>query len=55
VGKLILMSIMVATVAAGARAARAPNPVRGLRRLLIYLCLADAAYLFAVTVVYHRL
>jgi hypothetical protein len=53
-GKLLLISIMIVAVAAPARAANDPNPVRGLKKLLVYVCLADTAYLFFVAFVYHR-
>ena len=54
-GKLILISILIATVAIAARAAREPIPAQGLKRLLLYLCLFNAAYLFAVAVAYQHL
>jgi hypothetical protein len=54
-GKLLLVSLIVASVAIPARAALGPDPRRALRRALAQTLFFDAAYAFAVLVVYPRL
>ena len=53
-GKLILGSILFFSVALPARAARDANASRGARRLLLYLGMADMAYLALLAVLYQR-
>ena len=54
-GRLIVISVLFFTAALPLRVAREPSPMRGLRKLLLYLCLADAAYLFALFFLMPRL
>ena len=53
-GKLMLGSVLLFSVALPARAARDPNARRGAKRLLVYLGLADLAYLAALAGLYQR-
>jgi hypothetical protein len=46
--KLILMSMLIAMVAIPTRAARDPDPMRGLRRALTQVLMFEVAYAFAV-------
>jgi hypothetical protein len=55
VGKLLLVSVIVATLAIPMRAARHPSPARALRRAAAWLAAYYAAYLFGVLYVYPRL
>lgn len=50
--KLILMSVIVATVAIPAIAANDPRPRRAIRNLLIRMLIFNLIYLFLVTRVY---
>ena len=52
--RLVLASILILVIAAPLLAARDPHPIRGMRRLLIYVALANLAYAFLVLVVYPR-
>jgi hypothetical protein len=52
--KLILVSILIATIVLPARAAREPDPGRAFRKLVVSMAIAGAAYLFALVVVYQR-
>jgi len=54
-GKLLLASVLLATVAIPVAAARDPDPRRGLERALWQTLLFDAAYALAVLFVYPRL
>ncbi len=51
-GKLILGSILIATVAAPVAGARAPTPRRGLGRALLALLLFDVVWVALLTLVY---
>jgi hypothetical protein len=50
--KLILMSIIFATVVAPTVAARGSSPVRSAKRLMLFLFLFNAAYLAALVFIY---
>jgi hypothetical protein len=52
--KLILVSLLLATIALPAVAARDANPRRGLRRTLVYMVLFYAFYLFGLTFLWGR-
>jgi hypothetical protein len=52
--KLVLMSIMIATIAIPAVAARDPHPLRGLKRVVVYALIFDLIYAFAFLVLYPR-
>ena len=54
-GKVILISILFATIVLPARAARERDPERAFRRLVGSMTVAVAAYIFALVVVYQRL
>jgi hypothetical protein len=54
VAKLILVSIIFATVAIPVVAARDPHPVRGLKKALLYAFLFNVAYLLGVLLIYPR-
>lgn len=53
-GKLILMSVLLATVALPAIAARTPDARRGLGHLLWWALAFNVLYLLAVRFVYPR-
>lgn len=53
-GKLILLSFVIATIAIPARASRIPGQRRSFRKLVTWLVVFDAAYLFALLYVYPR-
>jgi hypothetical protein len=53
--KLILMSLLVATVALPVRASRQRNPRLALKRSLVYLFGFNFVYLFLILYVYPRL
>jgi len=53
-GKAILVSILVATIAAPALAARDPNATRGLKRMLLFLFCFNLLWLALLQVVYLR-
>jgi hypothetical protein len=53
--KLLLMSILAATVVFPMVAARNPRPIVGLRRALAGFALFEAFYLIAVLYLYPRL
>jgi len=46
---LLLLSILYGAVAIPALTARDPNPPRGIKRMLLVLCLFNAAYLVYVS------
>ncbi len=52
---LALLSIVLATLAAPALAARDVNPVRGARRMILFLLAFDLAYTAYVTLVHASL
>ena len=54
-GKIVLLSLLIATVAIPTWAARVSAPRPALRRALWAFALFCLAYGFAVVVVYHRL
>jgi hypothetical protein len=53
--KLVLLSILIATIALPARAAREKNARRGLKKAVIYMMLFNLFYLFALRFLYGRL
>jgi hypothetical protein len=53
--KLVLISILFATVVVPMRAARDESPSRGLRRAVLLLAAFDLFYALAVVYVYPRL
>jgi len=53
--KLILMSVLILTIALPAKAARDPNPVRGLKKAILWVILFNAAYTYGVIVWVPRL
>ncbi len=54
-GKAILFSILVATIAVPMRAARDPSPVQGLRRAIVWMAGFNLLYLIAFIYIYPRL
>jgi hypothetical protein len=54
VGKLILISLLFATLIIPMRAARDPSPGRGFRRVLLTLVSFNALYLFLILYIYPR-
>jgi hypothetical protein len=54
-GKLILVSILIATVAIPMRAATDPSPRRGMQRAILWMAAFDVVYVLAVVYVYPRL
>jgi len=55
VAKLILNSILVATVLLPLWTSSDPSPRRGLRRTVVGTIVMTSAYLFACVVIYNRL
>jgi hypothetical protein len=53
--KLILLSLIIASIAIPARAARAKNPRQGLRKMIIQMAVFDLIYLILITVVWVRM
>jgi hypothetical protein len=53
--KLILLSIIIASIAIPARAARMKNPREGLRKMLIQMAIFEVIYLLLITQVWVRL
>jgi hypothetical protein len=53
-GKVILLSVVIATVVLPMRAARDPQPVRGLRRMVLWLVLFNVLYMLALIHVMPR-
>jgi hypothetical protein len=53
--KLILLSVIIASVAIPARAARAKNGRKGLKKTLIQMAIFEVAYVFLVTQVWFRM
>ena len=54
-GKILLMSILVATIALPMYAATDPRPGRALRRAVVWLAAFNAFYLFAIVYLLPRL
>jgi F0F1-type ATP synthase membrane subunit c/vacuolar-type H+-ATPase subunit K len=52
--KLILMSILIGMIGIPARAARAKNPRKALKSLIVQMLLFEAFYLFALSYLYGR-
>jgi len=55
VQKLLLVSILFATMALPMRAARDPSPVRGLRKALVWTAGFGVLYMLAILYLYPRL
>ena len=53
-GKIILISILLATIALPMRAARDPSPTRGLRRTVLWLVAFNVFYLIAIIYILPR-
>lgn len=54
-GKLILVSILIATIAFPMMAARDRSPIRGLRRAVLAMAAFNVVYLFAAVYLFPRL
>jgi hypothetical protein len=52
--KLILLSIVIATIALPASAARDASPRKGLRRVIISMLVFEAFYVFALLFLFNR-
>jgi len=55
VKKLILFSIIIASIAIPARAARIPNPRVAFKKMLIQMAIFELIYLILVTLVWVRM
>ena len=53
--KLILISILIMDVALPIWAARDRSAIRGLKKVVFYMCICNAIYLLLVMFVYPRL
>jgi hypothetical protein len=53
-GKLVLISLLVATIVIPARAARDPNPVRGMKRAVGHTVAFVVCYTAALVFVYLK-
>ena len=53
--KLILLSVIIASVVVPARAARAKNGRKGLKKALIQMAIFEVVYVFLVTQVWFRM
>lgn len=53
--KLFLLSILIATIALPARAAREKNSRKGLRKAILYMLLFNVFYLFGLLFLYGRI
>lgn len=53
--KLILLSIVIATIAVPARAANHPNPRLGLRKAIIWMLYFELFYVFALMFLFGRI
>lgn len=51
--KLILLSLLIATIGVPARAARMKNPRAGFRKVVIYMLAFEAFYAFALRFLWH--
>lgn len=54
-GKIILISIIVAAMAIPARAARAKDARQGLKKTIVHTLIFNAIYLILITLVWMRL
>ncbi|MBJ6760827.1 hypothetical protein KRR26_16775 [Corallococcus sp. M34] len=52
--KLILLSVLIFTIALPGTAARDPNPMRGLKKAILWVALFNAAYAYGVLVLVPR-
>jgi len=52
--KLILISVILATIAIPLIAARDPSAVRGMKRAMLYTFLFNIAYLLGMLLIYPR-
>jgi len=55
VQKLLLLSVLIATIAIPALAARDPNPRRGVKRAVFFYLAFNLCYLFGLLYIYPRL
>jgi len=53
--KVVLMSVLVASVVLPMRAARDPSAIRGFRKLVLWMAAFDVLYLIGVLYIYPRL
>jgi hypothetical protein len=53
--KLLLLSVIFATIALPARAARLKNPKVGLKKTLVWLAVFNLFYVFALVYLFGRL
>jgi hypothetical protein len=53
--KLLLLSILIASIALPAKAARERNPRKGLRKTILYMLLFNVFYLFGLLFLYGRI
>jgi len=53
--KLLLLSILIASIALPAKAAREKNPRKGLRKTIVYVLLFNVFYLFGLMFLYGRI
>jgi hypothetical protein len=53
--KLLLLSIIFATIALPARAARMKNPKLGLKKTLLWLVVFNLVYVFSLVYIFGRL
>ena len=53
--KLLQLSILIALIVIPARAARNPNPKKGLRNALVHTIYFNLVYLFVLMFIYGRL
>ena len=53
--KLLLLSVLIASIALPTIAAREKNPKRGLRKAIIYMLLFNVFYLFGLIFLYGRI
>lgn len=53
--KLLLLSVIFASIAIPVRAAKAKNPAAGLKKALVQAAVFNAIYLFALYFIWHRL
>ena len=52
--KLLLLSIIIASILIPARAARLKNPQRALKKVLVQMAVFEVVYIFLVLVVWGR-
>ena len=53
--KLVLLSVIIASIVIPVRASRSPDPRAGLKRTLKGIMLFNVVYLFLLLYVWHRL